>query len=204
MKIIDSILLTLRKFIARFYNNHSNQWGQFSATPKVEFLPEGRQVRLLEDFIFTDREGKEWRAEKDHVVDGASIPRIFWAATEGPLDGKFRNASIVHDVACDEKKKPWQAVHLCFYEACRCGGVPEHKAKLLYMAVYLFGPRWEIVTQRLMTGIEPISIKKVIQLSAPIPPVGIKEKLEQLIKDHNPSIEELKTINLQGVMLYEE
>jgi len=29
-----------------------------------------------------------------------------------------------------------------FYEACRDGGVGEQKAKLMYAAVYHFGPKW--------------------------------------------------------------
>ena len=30
-----------------------------------------------------------------------------------------------------------------YYEACRCGGVGKIKAKLMYAAVYHFGPRWD-------------------------------------------------------------
>ena len=45
--------------------------------------------------------------------------------TGGPLDGPYRNASIVHDVACVSMTDPWDDVHFMFYEACRCGGVPE-------------------------------------------------------------------------------
>lgn len=29
-----------------------------------------------------------------------------------------------------------------FYEACRAGSVGEQKAKLMYAAVYHFGPKW--------------------------------------------------------------
>ena len=76
------------------------------------------------------------------VVDGASIPQVFWSLVGGPFEGEYRNASVVHDVACDRKSEPWEAVHLMFYNACRCGGVGEKKAKLLYWAVYLGGPRW--------------------------------------------------------------
>jgi Protein of unknown function (DUF1353) len=55
---------------------------------------------------------------------------------------EYRNASVVHDVACDTRDHPWQDVHRMFYEACRAGGVGEQKAKLVYAAVYHFGPKW--------------------------------------------------------------
>ena len=59
-----------------------------------------------------------------------------------PYTGEYRNASVVHDVACEKRDRPWEDVHLMFYEACRAGGVAEQKAKLMYAAVYHFGPRW--------------------------------------------------------------
>jgi len=58
------------------------------------------------------------------------------------LHPEYRNASVVHDVACVQRNKPWQDVHRMFYEACRDGGVGEQKAKLMYAAVYHFGPKW--------------------------------------------------------------
>src|SRR5712692_9140850 len=33
----------------------------------------------------------------------ASIPRAFWSVIGGPLEGQYRNASVFHDVACDQK-----------------------------------------------------------------------------------------------------
>lgn len=178
------ILLILLVYLSKVMKS-TNYWGEFSGTPKVEFLSYGRQIKLLEDFIFKDRKGKEWLANKNHIVDGASIPQFFWSITEGPLDGKFRNASIIHDVGCDQKEESWQAVHLCFYEACRCGGVSECKAKMLYAAVYLFGPRW-------INSI-PISMSAV-------PSIRTKEKLEKLIREKNLTLEQLRMINPEEII----
>lgn len=122
----------------------TGNWGKFPRPPVVELLDNGRQLRLLEDFAYIDPHGTVWTAPKDSIVDGASIPRVFWTITGGPLEGKFRNASIIHDVACDRMAVPSEKVHQMFYEACRCGGVPENEADLLYAAVYHFGPHWDI------------------------------------------------------------
>src|SRR5229473_500744 len=72
----------------------------------------------------------------------ASIPRAFWSVIGGPLEGQYRNASVFHDVACDQKSQPWKTVHRMFYNAMRWSGVYEIKAKIMYYAVYNFGPRW--------------------------------------------------------------
>lgn len=82
---------------------------------------------------------------KGSVVDGASIPKIFWSFVGGPFEGQYRNASIVHDTECDAKTYAWQAVHRMFYNASRAGGVGWIKAHVLYAAVYYFGPRWKVV-----------------------------------------------------------
>jgi len=116
--------------------------GRFLSTPKVEMLDEGRLLRLLEDFVYVDPNGDPWLAPLGRIVDGASIPKPFWSFTGGPLTGKYRNASIVHDIECDDRKRPSEKVHLMFYHACLTGGVPEPEAKRLYWAVARFGPRW--------------------------------------------------------------
>ena len=54
----------------------------------------------------------------------------------------FRYGSVLHDVACDERIGDWQDVALMFYRAMRCSAVDETKAKIMYYAVYQFGPRW--------------------------------------------------------------
>src|SRR5262245_59996840 len=92
-----------------------NSFGEFLTTPKVELLDDGRTLRLIEDFVYVDPDKKPWVASKDLIVDGATIPRGFWSVTGGPLDGQFRNASIVHDEACDRMTEPWEDVHLMFF-----------------------------------------------------------------------------------------
>ena len=115
--------------------------GRFLSLPNVTLLDE-RTIQLQEDFVYIDPNDDPWLAPKGRKVNGASIPKIFWSATGGPLSGKYRNASIVHDVECDDRKRDHKRVHLMFYHACLAGGVPEKEAKRLYWAVSRFGPRW--------------------------------------------------------------
>jgi hypothetical protein len=117
-------------------------FGHFVGTVKTEWIEPDRKMRLLDDFSYVDTKGATWAAPKGSVVDGASIPQVLWSVVGSPYTGEYRNASVVHDVACIKREKPWQDVHRMFYEACRAGGVGEQKAKLMYSAVYHFGPKW--------------------------------------------------------------
>ena len=118
------------------------EFGRFVGKVNASWSDDGRTMRLTEPFTYVDGSGKEWLAPLGAEVDGASIPRAFWTLVGGPFEGQYRNASVIHDVACRQRTETSDDVHLMFYNACRCGGVAEQKAKVLYMAVYHFGPHW--------------------------------------------------------------
>lgn len=102
-----------------------------------------RKMKLLAEFTFVDTSGQMWLAPRGSVIDGTSIPEFLWSELVGtPFVGDFRRASVVHDVACDEKKQPYKKVHRMLYDAMICDGVPEARAKMMYTAVMLFGPKW--------------------------------------------------------------
>jgi hypothetical protein len=123
---------------------HAANHGFYSGTVKTEWLPDGRTMRLLEDFSYTDPNGLVWTAREGVIVDGASIPRFFWAIVGPPLTGKYREASVIHDIACEEKTRTWEVVHLAFYYAMVASGVDTWEAKSMYAAVEKFGPRWDV------------------------------------------------------------
>lgn len=183
----------------------TKEWGEFPAPAKVEFLDDGRQVRLLEDFVYLDPRGRAWTASKDSIVNGASIPKAFWTIAGGPLEGKYRNASIVHDEACVRMTEPSQNVHLMFYEACRCGGMGEYQAKVLYAAVYHFGPKWKIRrVMEQMTKIGPKGKQQVVTVKRTVPMLerptedpatGVRDKLDAYIKSKNPSLADIRSLN---------
>jgi hypothetical protein len=120
----------------------SGTFGRFVGSVKTEWVEADRRMRLLDDFVYVAAKGTEWKAPKGSLIDGASIPRVLGTAVGSPFTGEYRTASVVHDVACEKRHRPWKDVHRMFYEASRCGGVGEEKAKIMYAAVYHFGPRW--------------------------------------------------------------
>lgn len=101
-----------------------------------------RKMLLICPVTYTDKNGKEWTAEADDTVDGASIPKFFWRFIGSPFVGRYRRPSVIHDVYCDRKTEPYEEVHALFYEMMLAEGVPGIKAKIMYYAVRFGGPRW--------------------------------------------------------------
>lgn len=120
----------------------AQEFGRYVGTVQAQWLDDGRKMRLLVPFAYIDPKGLEWQAPAGWIIDGASIPRIAWSLIGGPFEGKYRDASVIHDVGCDQKTKPWESVHEVFYWAMRASGVKRRRAKIMYAAVYHFGPRW--------------------------------------------------------------
>lgn len=108
---------------------------------------DGRTAVLLRDFRYIDNQGQEWVAPSGMISDGASIPTSLWSLVGGPWSGPHRKAAVVHDFYCMEENlvRPWQDVHNMFYEALITAEVDPVTALAMYMGVYRFGPRWEMV-----------------------------------------------------------
>lgn len=196
-------------FDSLFFPVSYDEWGKFPVPAKVELLDDGRQLKLLEDFVYLDPRGRAWTAKKNFVVNGASIPQAFWTITGGPLEGKYRNASIVHDEGCVRMTEPSQMVHLMFYEACRCVGVPEYQAKVLYATVYHFGPKWTLMpVMEQMEKIGPDGTTEVITVTQTVPNVErsteeptvvVRNKFEAYIKSKNPSLADIEKLNIDSL-----
>jgi hypothetical protein len=144
-------------------------WGRFEGQVVARWHDDGREMTLVEPFAYLDPRSVRWDAPTGAVVNGASIPRTFWSLIGGPFAGKFRNASVVHDVACEERSRPWQSVHRMFYEACRCGGVTAATAKTMYYAVHHFGPRWRGEERTAIVAGAPV-VERVVHDETPAPP----------------------------------
>ena len=119
---------------------------------RVEWLRHGgedRMMKLLEEFAFVDDNGVRWVAPAGSIIDGASIPEMLWSAANGtPFVGDYRRATVLHDVACQERNRPSADVHRMFYDAMITDGVAKMRAIKMYTAVRLFGPHWVIQTAR--------------------------------------------------------
>jgi hypothetical protein len=111
--------------------------------PPVE---EDKDKALEYDFGFVDSTGTGWQTNSGDPTNGASIPKALQWIVGQPFDPLFVPASVIHDRYCDKIRSrrvyPWKATHRMFYEALLATGVSPSKARLMYYAVYSFGPRW--------------------------------------------------------------
>lgn len=114
------------------------------ASRKATFFP------TISQLDFVDARATRWVAPKATLTDGASIPNIFISAIGIPTSPEFLNASAMHDAYCGIGNEngarfhteSWQKVHRMYYDALRVSGTPSNKAKIMFTAVYLGGPRW--------------------------------------------------------------
>lgn len=121
----------------------NQRWGYYSGSPEARWEADGRSMTLLNELRYTDPDGVVWIAPAGSVVDGASIPRSLWSFMGGPFEGKYRNASVLHDVAYDKKDRPWSLCDRMFYDAMRCSGVSAVEAGTMYYALLKFGHHWK-------------------------------------------------------------
>lgn len=99
---------------------------------------------------FVDSGNGRWVAPVGTLTDGASIPRIFVAVMGDPRSREFANAAALHDAYCgvgnedlpEYHSRDWRRVHRMFYDGLRVGGTDEIRAKIMFAAVWLGGPRW--------------------------------------------------------------
>lgn len=120
-------------------------YGRFVGLPaKIALDENGRSAELLEAIGYIAASGVEWQVPAGAWLDGASIPKAFWSVIGGPFEGKYREPSIVHDHYCIVKTQPWRDTHRMFHAAMLCRGVSGFKARVMFYAVYRFGPRWGV------------------------------------------------------------
>jgi hypothetical protein len=99
------------------------------------------QAQKLRHYRYIDSKGQHWDVPAGLKTDGASVPRIFWQLFP-PFTGKYREAAVIHDYYCSTKSRTWQDTHNVFYEAMLTEGMSEGLAKVMWAAVYNFGPSW--------------------------------------------------------------
>jgi hypothetical protein len=172
-----------------------SDFGRFEGDIVAVWDANGRNMTLREDFAYLDPTGRRWVAPTGAVVDGASIPRLFWTIIGGPFEGKYRNASVVHDVGCVEMQQSWEDVHRMFYEACRCGGVDEAQAKVMYYAVYHFGPRWQRIVENVIEQVadangqlveQEVTVQHMVRMDPPPPTPDELEQVKAYIAEDAP------------------
>ena len=106
---------------------------------RVEMLTDGRTMRLLNPLAYEDCDGVIWHGVIGDMVDGASIPRFFGRFIGSPFVGKYRRASVIHDVYCQTRTVASWRVHRVFYRIMIEDGVARWKARIMWAAVATFG-----------------------------------------------------------------
>ncbi len=158
-------------------------FGRFVGKFVAEFEGDGRKVTLIEPYAYVDPTGLEWDVPAGAETDGASVPSAFWALYP-PFTGNYRSAAVIHDYFCDTKKRSWQDTHKAFYFAMRAANVDETTAKVMYGAVYLFGPRWG-------PGTAPGQRNAAIQ-ATPAQQEAMVKELKELVETENPDLDTLR------------
>jgi hypothetical protein len=125
-----------------------HELGRYTGELILRPLKDGRWMETVLDFGFLEADGLHWTVPPGATVDGASIPRPLWSIMGGPWEGKYREASVVHDWYCSLRTADWQAVHLMFYRAMLVSNVSTVRAMVMYAAVRFFGPRWSEMDRR--------------------------------------------------------
>ena len=174
----------------------AEDWGRFVGVLNVDLNPDGRTLTLRKPYEYDDAAQRLWPVKNGWVVDGASIPQPFWSIVGGPLEGKYRNASVIHDYYCDVRTRTWQDVHHMFYAAMRANNVEEIKAKIMFAAVWYKGPRWGTASA---CSDQASKYLQVLQLFADVP--GAKSWLDALTAefDRNCQPEPTRVVTLADV-----
>jgi hypothetical protein len=173
----------------------SHKWGFYSGAPVTRWDPDGRNMTLLSELRYTDPKGDVWIAPPGSVVDGASIPRSLWSIMGGPFEGKYRNASVLHDVSYDQHNRPWQDCDRMFYNAMRCSGVSAAEAGTMYYALYKFGHHWKFEVKK-AKAIKPKEQKALarneeIPKAIPVNETQINDARDW-IRSAEPSLEQIE------------
>ncbi|WP_234818785.1 DUF1353 domain-containing protein [Sinorhizobium fredii] len=106
-------------------------------------IPGDASHKLLKaDFGYVDLNGVGWQTNKETKTDGASIPPLLQPFVGSPWEDGYIRAAVIHDWYCDRHVRTWKETHRVFYDTMLASGLEKPKAKLLFYAVYAFGPRW--------------------------------------------------------------
>lgn len=197
-RLIRSIIAISLLMCPVFSLAQSSQYGRFIGAVRTEWIDDGRHMQLLGDFSYIDPMGKRWAVPQGTKIDGASIPRAFWTVIGGPFEGPYRNASVVHDYHCDSKLERWQDVHRMFYYGMLAAGTDELKAKIMYFAVLVGGPRWKVVKYsnhppRLVPKKGDIDYEKLTEWSGAVTEAEATAFIEK-IELEQPSVEQIEVL----------
>ncbi|HEV2096911.1 MAG TPA: DUF1353 domain-containing protein [Chthoniobacterales bacterium] len=170
----------------------SHRWGYYSGPIDTRWTADGRTMILLSELRYTDPNGIVWVAPAGARVDGASIPRAFWSFMGGPFEGRYRAASVLHDVSYDARSRPWQECDRMFYNAMRCSGVSATEAKTMYYALYRFGRHWKFHAQMAEPLVSPEREEPNVNRKTTVEPSDV-DVIQRWIRENDPSLGQIES-----------
>ena len=182
-----------RKHARQDNSNPAGPWGYYSGTIDTRWDADGRTMILLNELRYTDPKGVVWIAPAGSRIDGASIPRALWSFMGGPFEGKYRNASVLHDVAYDQQNRPPSVVDRMFYDAMRCSGVGATEAKTMYYSLLRFGRHWKFSVKK-AKPVLPDSSDELLHepRSTTVDPNEVGA-IQQWIRQNDPSLDQIES-----------
>ncbi len=126
--------------------------GDIALFPKGCETDGNKICNLAEPIRYEQRPGLVWESgiwqgdgQETGTTDGASIPKWAQPVIGEPFDRSYLKAAILHDHYCYKENhvRSWQQVHRMFFDALIDSGVKPVKARTMYYAVWLGGPRWK-------------------------------------------------------------
>lgn len=178
---------------ARDNTDPAGPWGYYSGPIETRWDPDGRSMTLLNELRYTDPKGVVWVAPAGSVIDGASIPRALWSFMGGPFEGKYRNASVLHDVAYDQKSHPPKVVDRMFYDAMRCSGVGAVEAKTMYYALLRFGRHWKFSVKKARPVLPDSSGELIREPRSTTVDPGEVGAIQEWIRQNDPSLDQIES-----------
>ena len=162
----------------------------FSGEPLTLWVS-SRNMTLQEDFYYIDPNGRRWDAPTGSCLNGATIPRALWSTVGAPYVGKYRRASVVHDVAVGELCNPdvtreeRKKADRMFYHACRHDGCSKFFASILYVGVRFgtWSSGWSNSFEKSTFGEDFEEIRHIPEFDY------TREKFWQMVDKAEPAIE---------------
>ena len=103
-------------------------------------LEDGRRWKLFRSFTYhigSKCSNNMVCVPAGFVTDFASIPWLFWTLL--PSWGRYGKAAVIHDYLYQTQSRTRKEADDIFLEAMLISGTREWKARIMYLAVWLFG-----------------------------------------------------------------
>lgn len=145
------ILVSVLLLCTQSVHSQAQNFGSFEGS--LDLKPDGcqrtRDCKLTYKLRYTDPQSLVWQADANDTTDGASIPSWAQPIIGNPYDPQFIRPAAIHDHYCEEahQVREWRETHKMFYFALRNQGVSELKAKVMYAAILIGGPKWRKVIE---------------------------------------------------------